>query len=203
VSVIQSDEVHLFVDYQNVHLSIFDSSFAPPLGTQPHQVLVHPGRFGDAVMKVRDGRGLDGRLTNVRVYRGSPSQAHQPTMYSYNQAQAAEWSRDPRVTVHSRTLRYPRNWPQDPAKEKGIDVKLGIDLVRCALQDNPGTIILASRDTDLVPALEMARDLGKARLEVVTWKGCSRLRFRPGEPTLWCTYLEGADYLASKGPRQY
>jgi hypothetical protein len=203
VSPSSSDEVHLFVDHQNVHLSIFDSAFAPPLGTKPHQVLVHPARFGDVVMSVRAGRGLGGRLTSVHVYRGRPSQAHQPDMYRYNQAHAAEWSRDRRVTVHSRTLRYPRDWPAKPPKEKGVDVKLAVDLVRCALQDAPGTIILASRDTDLLPALEMARDLGTARLEVVTWQGCSRLRFGAGEPPLWCTYLEGPDYLASKDPRQY
>jgi uncharacterized LabA/DUF88 family protein len=151
-------------------------------------------------MKRRVEAGRVGDLDEIHVYRGQPSSAHQPNSAARNKAQAAEWTRDRRVTMHSRPLRYPWNWPVDKAREKGVDVMLACDLIECALDRRAGTLIVASRDTDLLPALEMAVKRG-ANVEVVTWKGCSRLRLPSG--LLWCTYLNGADYLASKDPRQY
>ncbi len=105
--------------------------------------------------------------------------------------------------MHNRPLRYPRNWPHDKAKEKGVDVMLACDFVRAAIEGQADALVLASRDTDLVPALEMARDLGRVQIEVVTWQGCSRLRFPGNSDPLWCTYLEGYHYIASKDTRQY
>ena len=103
--------------------------------------------------------------------------------------------------MYTRTLRYPRNWPHDKAREKGVDVKLACDFVRCALTSSADTLILVSRDTDLVPALEMANALGHVDIEVAMWEHTSRLRL-PGS-VLWCTYLDGAAYVHSKDPKQY
>lgn len=193
------ETVRIFVDYQNVHLSVAEA-FAPP-GTPPHTTLVHPARFADALMARRVLAGRGGTVDEIHVYRGQPNAKHQPDMTSRNKAQAAEWSRDRRVKMHTRPLRYPRNWPTDKAREKGVDVMLACEFVRCALEGAADTLIMASRDTDLVPALEMARDLGKSNIEVTTWQNCSRLRFA-SEP-LWCTFMQGPDYVASKDPRQY
>ncbi|MCA1708526.1 MAG: hypothetical protein LC808_36700 [Actinobacteria bacterium] len=48
--------------------------------------------------------------------------------------QAARWGRNELVHVHRRPLRYPKDWPNTPAVEKGIDVQLAIDVVRLAIQ---------------------------------------------------------------------
>lgn len=105
--------------------------------------------------------------------------------------------------MHTRPLRYPRTWPNNKAKEKGVDVMLAGEFVRAAIEGGVDVLVMASRDTDLVPALEMARDLGRVQIEVVTWQGCGRLRFPGGSPSLWCTYLDGAHYVASKGAKRY
>ncbi|WP_163705511.1 NYN domain-containing protein [Mycolicibacter senuensis] len=192
--------VDVFIDYQNLHLSAGEA-FAPP-GTPPHTYLIHPGRFVDVLMKRRLLYGRGGVVQNIYVYRGQPGSAKEPTPASRNKAQTAEWSRDRRVKVSTRTLRYPRNWPTDKAKEKGVDVKLAIDFVRCALTSAADTLILVSRDTDLVPALEMANDLAKVQIEVAGWSNTSRLRLPAGRQ-LWCTTLSGAEYTSCKDPKQY
>ncbi|MGL5823574.1 MAG: NYN domain-containing protein, partial [Nocardioides sp.] len=148
--------VWLYIDYQNVHLSVRET-FAPP-GTPHHRTLIHPGNYGDALMARRKAKGRIGALEKIQVYRGQPSSDREPGMASRNKAQHAEWARDPRVTVHSRPLRYPRHWPDDPAREKGVDVRLALDFVRAAVDRSADVLILASRDTDLVPALESASD---------------------------------------------
>ena len=193
------EKIHLFVDYQNVHLSIAEA-FAPP-GTPHHTTLIHPGKFGDALMARRARFGRRGELYKISVFRGQPSSNREVEAAARNKAQSAEWSRDARVEVHNRVLRYPKQWPDQKAKEKGVDVALAIALVRCALSQECGTIVLASRDTDLVPALEMAVELGSSQVEVTHWQGTSRLRL-PGT-SMWCTTMTGADYLASKDPREY
>jgi uncharacterized LabA/DUF88 family protein len=199
-----AERVWLYMDYQNVHLSVREA-FAPS-GTPHHTTLIHPGRYGDALMARRAASGRPpGTLEQIHVYRGQPSSDREPLPAGRNKAQSAEWLRDRRVTMYSRPLRYPRNWPNDPAREKGVDVKLAIDFVRAAIEGEVDCLILASRDTDLVPALEAVSDLKRTEFEVVTWQGCSRVRFggayhsRP----LWCTFLQGADYVAAKDPRQY
>ncbi len=45
--------------------------------------------------------------------------------------------------------------------EKGIDVRIAIDMVSLAHQDVYDTAILLTNDADLVPAVEMVKNLGK------------------------------------------
>lgn len=191
--------VQPFIDYQNVHLTVAEA-FAPP-GTPPEATLIHPGLFADALMNRRKRSGREGVLEQVHVYRGQPSSKHQGGAAARNKAQAAEWTRDRRVAMHTRPLRYPRSWPNDKAREKGVDVMLACDFVRAAIEQRADTLVMASRDTDLVPALEMAREQG-VNVEVATWTGCSRLRL-PDHESLWCTFLDGQDYVASKDLRSY
>ena len=46
-------------------------------------------------------------------------------------------------------------------QEKGVDVGLAVDMVRDALLGNADEIILLSSDTDLVPAVLVAKEAGK------------------------------------------
>jgi hypothetical protein len=68
---------------------------------------------------------------------------------------------------------------------------LRIYFVRAAIEAHADTLILASRDTDLLPAVEMAVDFGKVQVETVRGKNALRLG---GGRSLWCTYLSGSDY---------
>ena len=69
--------------------------------------------------------------------------------------QCAAWDRAG-VTIIPRTLRYPYGWPNAgrSAQEKGIDVALSIDFVTMAIENRYDVGILASADTDMIPALE-------------------------------------------------
>ncbi len=76
--------------------------------------------------------------------------------------------------MFTRSLRYPRNWPTQPAEEKGVDVELAVDLVFNAARQNFDVGVVVSTDTDLVPALQAVCNLnrawGKPRVEVMAWK---------------------------------
>jgi len=200
LALVPAPRVQIFMDYQNVHLSVAEA-FAPP-GTPPSKTTLHPGQFGDAVMNARLRSQRAGVLTAVHVFRGQASSDRERTLAAITKAQAANWRRDGRVTMHTRPLRYPPKWPDLPAREKGVDVMLAVHFVRAAIEGWADTLILASRDTDLVPAVEMAVAFGKAQIETCMWENCSRLRLGGGR-NLWCTYLTGSDYLASKDKRQY
>lgn len=46
--------------------------------------------------------------------------------------------------------------------EKGVDVKMAVDLLVGAYEDLYDTALLVSSDTDLIPAIQKVRDLGKS-----------------------------------------
>ena len=46
-------------------------------------------------------------------------------------------------------------------KEKGVDVKLAVDILDTAYQDKYDTAVIVSSDTDLVPGIVRAKELGK------------------------------------------
>src|SRR5665647_2718121 len=152
------------------------------------------------------------RLDGVKVYRGSPSNAQAPTAYRRSQAQRSEWTRDRRVEVYYRTLRY--LW--DPARhekvpsEKGIDVLAALAVVRAADSKAFDLIIVASHDTDLEPAIEAAilgppdSDVDTPRsvtVETAGWDGCKRLRV-PGFE-IRHTSLGPAEFVRSRDRKDY
>ncbi len=51
-------------------------------------------------------------------------------------------------------------------KEKGVDVKIAVDIVLKAAKNQYDTVILVSSDTDLIPAIEAIKEFGK-RVEYV------------------------------------
>ncbi len=46
-------------------------------------------------------------------------------------------------------------------QEKGVDVGLAVDIVADSLRNNVDHIILVSSDTDLVPAIKVAKEVGR------------------------------------------
>jgi hypothetical protein len=109
----------LLIDYQNIHLTARDV-FAPP-GTTAKATLVHPLEFAKRFMEVRQRTQRDAsqqaaEMARVLVYRGAPSNRHEPRGYAASQSQRAWWTRDPIVEVNYRTLRYSSYWPKEPAR---------------------------------------------------------------------------------------
>lgn len=208
--------VAVIIDYQNIHLTAHDC-FAPP-GTPKHETLIHPLLFAEQVMKRRRAAltpqwiaGVSdlppiGELAHVAVYRGAPANQHDCVAYSRAQAQRSEWTRDPRVKVTYRTLRY--QWDSTVGdwskQEKGVDVLTALDAYRKAVQGTYDVVILASHDTDLIPVLETYntdRNENSGRLETTGWQGCNRLKAR--EVTTWDTRLDAKAFVLSRDRRNY
>ena len=113
-------------------------------------------------------------LARVRVYRGRPSRRRDPRSFAAfrRQTDAQVVRGGGLVTAIARDIRYPPDWPQQPAQEKGIDVALAVDLVMMVARHECDVAIVFSSDTDLLPALEavIALRLGEApACEVAAW----------------------------------
>lgn len=101
----------------------------------------------------------------VRVYTGVPSANRQPRWHRFwnNKIQAMKRAG---VTVTTRPLRYRKRHLFDEdgevevitqAEEKGIDIRIALDLVRMARRDELDAAIIYSQDQDLnevVPEIE-------------------------------------------------
>lgn len=213
------------IDYQNIHLTAHQEF--SPAGLQKHETLIHPLHFANQVLIMRTHR-LAVRsmatgeapppavhLDRVQVFRGCPSNKHSPTAYRRSQAQKSEWTRDRRVEVEYRTLRY--LW--DPVRqehvpsEKGIDVMAALAVVRAADRQAHDLIILASHDSDLEPALEVAiagpnRDdptetppERQTLIETAGWGRCHQLRV-PGVQ-IRHTSLGAPEFVRSRDRKDY
>lgn len=192
-----SARVMVFLDYQNVHFSALEVFH--PKGTRRSEGHVDPWRVAREIVL---GRPRGGSVVGVRVYRGLPLPDFQRRATEANDRQAHAWARNPTVTVIRRPLRYPRNWPQTPAQEKGIDVAIAVDFVRLAIEGAYDVGVLFSCDTDLMPAIETVGAVGPAHVEVAAWSGTSRLRL-PGSNLPWCHYLSDDQYQRCRDITDY
>jgi NYN domain len=190
----------LFLDYQNVYMR---ARQAFGLEQEPHFVgQVNPLKVGKLIA-ARSTRPA--RLTSVHVFRGEPSGHHQRQAYAACRKQVATWrSLDPCIKVETRPLRYPSDYPNTPAREKGIDVKIAIDFVHAALNNAADMLVMFSGDTDLLPALEMIFDRS-ATLGVkafsAAWTGGPALTLdRAGS---WCFRLARNDFDAVRDDTDY
>lgn len=221
------------IDYQNVHLTARDV-FDP--GGDDHDSLIHPMQFARRALAERNARQREGypraELARVTVFRGLPHVDHDWEQHRRCIDQAAQWRRDG-ADVHLRDLKYRYRYGADNRpildihgkktpigrpKEKGIDVLCALACVREAARPDVDLVVLASRDTDLVPALDEVYDFhGQeperyARIETVAWlnrnaraegamSGGSLLPTRPRR--IWNTNLDRASYEASIDRNDY
>ena len=161
------------LDYQNVHLTardVFD-----PHG-DAHVSLIRPMSFAKQAVAERNRRQQPGmphaELSRVLVYRGLP---HVDYDWEQNRRcldQASQWRIDGAI-VELRDLKYSfqcgadgraifdvngKKVPTGRPKEKGIDVLCALACVREAVDPDIDLVVLASRDTDLVPVLDEYTD---------------------------------------------
>lgn len=160
----------VFIDSQNCYRDARRTFFTPAdPGTRGQ---ISSRRFGEVLVSART-TPPERELTQVRVYTGRPNSTKDPKTYGAHMRQCARWSREQDVLVLPRSLRYPRNWPAERAQEKGIDVQLAVDLVRGYVADEFDIGIVASTDTDLLPAIEALLEFDRKRgydpVEVAAW----------------------------------
>lgn len=202
--------VKMVIDYQNIHLTAHDN-FAPG-NVQKHESLVHPLRFANQWLQlrthIRATSAMEAgvpvaqlRLDKVAVYRGLPSNKENPDGYRRNLAQQSEWTRDRRVEVFHRPLKY--NWVHNArvAQEKGVDVLVALDFVRSADRHEADVLVLASHDSDMEPALAAALESEDCVIETVGWHG-SRVLKVPNQK-IWHAALHAPAFVASRDRRDY
>ena len=188
-----AEKIHVFVDYENAR-RLARRQFLG-ISAPPHSGMVHPVKLGELLASRRTRSST---LTKVSVFRGRPVPQHQPTASQFFDLYAANWSRDPRVEITHRPLKYhfPDRFNPElfEASEKGIDVALAMKVVETTLKAEADAIVIVSNDTDLFPAVEFAYDNGM-HVEVAAWNGSTGLRFpaKSGK-RLWCHFLDADDF---------
>ena len=202
------DRLVLFVDYENVYWSARRAwhRWGAPLSIGE----VWPDVLGEII---RDKTGPFGerQLDEVRVYRGVASVAENPDWNAVARRQHEAWKQhsDVRVEVFEHTLKRRRircrvcGAVRERLEEKGVDVNLAVDLVSGAHQRSYDVGVVCSTDTDLVPALRLARELG-VRVENALWWTGIRHRDHPLLPNeIWQHRLSRADYRRARDRDSY
>lgn len=165
--------VSLFIDYENIRFAARDI-FGGPRRSRNAFGHVNPLQLG--LMLTDLGKSVDPEreLIAVNVYRGQPGPKSGQRAQAACARQFAAWESLPLVTVRSRPLRYqPTEWSMNEpsawrAEEKGIDVLMALDIGIGARDDAYDVAVVASADSDLIPAIEVALAVHK-RVETAMW----------------------------------
>ena len=163
------DRVIVYVDYQNVYNWARRMFVDNPKDAKPVEGHIRPEKLGELLVGRRQRPGA---LEQVRVYRGRPNPAREPKATRANDRQTDSWQRHDRVKVIRRDLKY----RDRAASEKGIDVAIGVDMIRLAMEDRMDVAVLFSSDNDLLPAVEVLWNLPNTTIELATWAGAPRLQ---------------------------
>ena len=172
----------LFIDAQNTYSRARNRFFPNTQSSVDGQF--DPVRLGQLIASRARHGGASCSLSEVRIYSGQPD--YYRDRWTANGAH---------VITHG--LRYPPNWPSDPAQEKGIDVALAIDFVRLTITGAYDVGVMMSTDTDLVPALRFVYDYnpGSIHAAVAAWGvPTDSRRLRLPNARIWCHWLNLADY---------
>ena len=203
------------VDYQNVHLTAA-KLFLP--GRPPEEALVEPYRFACQLAQARNATNDDARqvsVSRVEVFRGLPIPEDDPDAYRRNQEQRAAWEQGHHrvVNVTLRPLKYSWDYVdgsrvpvRSSRQEKGVDVLCALALVELARSRAYDVVVLASRDTDLAPALDAAAATAGAKVEAAKWydpaAGWTRGNIKTNR-RLWTVSMTRRHFMGSLDPRSY
>ena len=193
----------LFVDVQNTYRGARESFFSTTTTSANGQF--DPMKLGSLIESRGGPGGTACTLDEVRAYTGRPDPEKDPRTYTAHMKQCAQWEKSGVSVIH-RGLRYPRDWPNQRAQEKGIDTALAIDYVAMAVDGLYDIGVIVSTDTDLLPALEFVsrRFAGDRHVAVAAWRSpqSNRRLSIPGT-NIWCNWLHRADYDSVSDPTDY
>ena len=112
------------------------------------------------------------RLVRAYYYNAVFDPAREPQKYDDQQRFLYAVENLPHFEVHTGRLVYQPGWPDVPPYEKGIDVRIGTDMVIHSFRRNADIAILVSGDTDYADALQAVKDNGVV-VEVALFGGGS------------------------------
>lgn len=198
----------VFIDGQNVYNDA-RRAFHDPDNDPGWCGQYDPWKYGELLVELgnKNDQAHPRVMEHVRLYQGMPVSSYQPSAHASFRRKRAAWEALG-VEVFARPLRYPKEWPKAKPEEKGIDVQLAVDLLYNGYRHNYEIAIVASTDTDLVPALEAVCDLrrawGKPRLEVVSWVNPNdRKRLSVAGHNVWCHWLTESHYVSVQDKTDY
>lgn len=130
---------------------------------------IYPHLLGHELCSSRFGN--DRQLKQVRFYTGIHTPDRNPKMHAY-MTRRLEMMKATNVWTFARPLRYSKQWVKNrddkpefveitKGREKGVDVRLALDLVRLALEGEYDVAVVVSTDTDLDEAVKDVLDLRK------------------------------------------
>ncbi len=141
---IAQEKVAVYIDGSNLYNSLKDESMNPPNGKR---------FFYSAFVEYLIGKR---QLVSKRYYVGIVRNFdHSPASEKRvrSQQKFLQGLRDESFVIKPGRIMY----DQGKIREKGVDVKLSVDLIIGAIEHHYDTAILVSSDTDLIPAIQYAR----------------------------------------------
>jgi uncharacterized LabA/DUF88 family protein len=100
------------------------------------------------------------KLVGIRLYTGIHDISINPVWFNFwNKKLIAHRSQDPRVFFFTTPLRYSNNIP----REKGVDIRIALDLVRMARLNEYDIAVLFSQDNDFSEVAEEIRNTAQER----------------------------------------
>jgi uncharacterized LabA/DUF88 family protein len=110
-------------------------------------------------------------LVETRFYTGVPGISHNPAWHGFWANKLSALNRRPNVTIYSRTLHYQpvalsNGETRLVPKEKGIDVRIAIDMISLTLRKQLDVILLFSQDQDFS---EVAREIREISIDQQRW----------------------------------
>ena len=161
--------------------------------------------------------------SGVRFYTGTPAADRSPMWHGYWERRLLAMRRAG-ITVFSRPIRYRTKTIRLPngsvvesevGQEKGIDLRLGLDVVRLATRDELDVAVIFSQDQDMVEVADEIRAISRSQgrwLKVVsafpsnpqatTRRGIDKTDWFRIERSLYDACLDHRDYRppAARGP---
>jgi uncharacterized LabA/DUF88 family protein len=161
------------------------------------------------------------RLAGIRFYTGMPDEEQSPDWHHFWCAKLGQMGRDG-VTTFTRALRYRRQVVALPdgreasilvGQEKGIDVRLALDVVRLAHRREYDVALVFSQDQDLSEAADEIRAISSEQRRWI-WvasafplskstrnrRGINGTQWLPIDRELYDACLDPRDYRRKRGP---
>ena len=137
--------VYTFFDLQNFYLS-----------AKAAWGVKYPNFDPIALSKCIVSKYADWALTGIRLYTGIHTVQKNPVWHKFwNKKLTFHKNADKRVDVFTAPLHYNNGI----ASEKGIDIRIALDLVRATRLNSCDVVVLFSRDTDFAEVAKEIRDI--------------------------------------------
>lgn len=198
--------MHVFVDGQNLFKSA-NRAFG----------YEHPN-FDIMSLSMGLAKELNCRLGGIHFYTGIPGVRENPKWHDFWARKLVDMGRcgveiySPPLRYHTHTEKLPdgRTRETHVGREKGVDVRIALDMMKHALFNTCDNMMVISRDNDLAEAAKEAQLIAKSnqrRLEV--WsaypnsKECSHMgirgtRWMPMEADFYNAHLDHRNYFKPK-----